>query len=201
MRWGKKLSEGRCRTTPTTPARSRRSRPAPARSNRTPPTVALPDGSALTITQVNGIPVDDGGPAVAVPNGSVQVVGGQLVFTPAPDYNGPVSFTYTASDGALASTATVSGTVTALPDAPRVGADTFTVAEDGSVAIDVRANDSDPDGGTLAITQVNGSAIVDGGAAVAVPGGSVRSATCSISRIASPDEKPAAGNPITVDAG
>ncbi|MCC7285710.1 MAG: tandem-95 repeat protein, partial [Burkholderiaceae bacterium] len=131
------------------------------------------DGDPLTITHVNGTPISDGGPAVTVPNGNVQLVGGQLVFTPAPDYNGPVSFTYTASDGALATSATVSGTVTAVPDAPLVGVDSFTVPEDGSVTIDVRANDSDPDGGTLTITQVNGNAIVDGGAAVAVPGGSV----------------------------
>ncbi|HTP74757.1 MAG TPA: immunoglobulin-like domain-containing protein, partial [Burkholderiaceae bacterium] len=132
------------------------------------------DGDPLAITQVNGTPISDGGPAVTVLHGSVQLVGGQLVFTPAPDYNGPVNFTYTASDGTLASTAAVTGTVSAVPDAPRVGADTFTVAEDASVAIDVRANDSDPDGGTLTITQVNGSAIVDGGTAVAVPGGSVQ---------------------------
>ncbi|HEX6721670.1 MAG TPA: Ig-like domain-containing protein, partial [Burkholderiaceae bacterium] len=35
----------------------------------------------LTITHVNGNPVTDGGPAVAVPNGTVQLVGGQLLFT------------------------------------------------------------------------------------------------------------------------
>ncbi|HSB98311.1 MAG TPA: Ig-like domain-containing protein, partial [Burkholderiaceae bacterium] len=133
-----------------------------------------PDGNTLTITHVNGTPISDGGAAVTVLHGSVQLVGGQLVFTPAPDYNGPISFTYTASDGALATAATVTGTVTAVPDAPRVGADTFTVAEDGSATINVLGNDTDPDGGTLTITQVNGSAIVDGGAAVAVPGGGVQ---------------------------
>ena len=62
---------------------------------------ADPEGNALTVTQVNGTPIVDGGAAVAVLHGSVQLVGGQLVFTPAPNYNGPVNFSYTASDGAL----------------------------------------------------------------------------------------------------
>ena len=135
---------------------------------------ADPESNALTVTLVNGTPIVDGGAAVAVLHGSVQLVGGQLIFTPAPNYNGPINFTYTASDGALSAAAAVTGTVTAVADAPVANADTFTVAEDSSVTLSVLGNDSDPDGGTLTVTQVNGSAIVDGGAAVAVPGGSVQ---------------------------
>jgi hypothetical protein len=46
------------------------------------------DGNALTITQVNGTAITDGGPAVAVTNGTVALVSGQLIFTPAANYNG-----------------------------------------------------------------------------------------------------------------
>ncbi|MFI4932099.1 MAG: Ig-like domain-containing protein, partial [Burkholderiales bacterium] len=162
---------------------------------------ADPEGHALTVTQVNGTPIVDGGAAVAVLHGSVQLVGGQLVFTPAPNYNGPVNFTYTASDGALSAAAAVSGTVTAVADAPVVNADTFTVAEDGSVAVNVLANDSDPDGGTLIITQVNGASIVDGGAAVAVPGGSVQLAGGQLVFTPAPDFNGPVGFSYTVSNG
>jgi len=160
-----------------------------------------PDGDALTVTHVNGNPIVDGGAAVPVPGGSVQLVAGQLVFTPAPNYNGPINFSYTASDGSLSASAAVSGSVTPVADAPLVNADAFTVAEDGTVAINVLANDSDPDGGTLTITQVNGSAIVDGGAAVAAPGGSVQLLAGQLVFTPAPDYNGAVGFSYTASNG
>lgn len=56
------------------------------------------DGGALTITHINGIAVTDGGAAVAVPNGTAALLGGQIVFTPAADFNGATSFPYTLTD-------------------------------------------------------------------------------------------------------
>ena len=71
------------------------------------------DGDTLTVTAVDGLPITDGGAAVSVTNGTVSLVGSQLVFTPAPNYNGPFAFTYTVEDPSGASdTANVSGTVT-----------------------------------------------------------------------------------------
>ncbi|HEY6513494.1 MAG TPA: Ig-like domain-containing protein, partial [Burkholderiaceae bacterium] len=160
-----------------------------------------PEGHALTVTHVNGTSIIDGGPAVTVLHGSVQLLGGQLVFTPAPDYNGPIRFSYTASDGALSATSAVSGTVTAVADAPLARADSFTVAEDASVAIDVRANDSDPDGGTLTITQVNGNAVIDGGPAVAVSGGSVQLVGGQLVFTPTPDYNGPVGFSYTVSNG
>ena len=114
------------------------------------------DGDPLTITHVNGLAITDGGPAVSVTNGTVALVSGQLVFTPAANYHGPASFTYTITDGTVSAVATVNGTVTPVNDAPVASNDSFTVAEDDSVTVDVLGNDSDVDGNPLTITHVNG---------------------------------------------
>ena len=117
-----------------------------------------PDGDGLTITQVNGQPVIDGGAAVPVIDGTVALVSGELVFTPAPDYNGPASFTYTISDGnGGTATATVTGTVTPVADAPVATDNTYAGNEDvdilgNAVSDDTGAGaDSDPDGDTLTL--------------------------------------------------
>ncbi len=57
-----------------------------------------PDGNALSIIQVNGSDITEGGGSVAVANGTVSVVAGELVFTPTAGYNGHASFNYTVSD-------------------------------------------------------------------------------------------------------
>ncbi|MBK8188744.1 MAG: tandem-95 repeat protein [Cellvibrio sp.] len=66
------------------------------------------EGDVLTISSVQG----------AV-NGTVALVGSNVVFTPTANYNGPASFTYTVSDGnGGSSTATVNVTVNSVNDAP-----------------------------------------------------------------------------------
>jgi hypothetical protein len=57
--------------------------------------------------------------------------------------------------------------------APVAVNDTFTTPEDTPVTINVRANDSDPQGDTFNVTNVNGIPITAGGAGVAVTGGVV----------------------------
>src|SRR4029079_3319055 len=72
-----------------------------------------------------------------------------ITYTPAANYAGSDSFTYTATDGlARSNTATVSITVKPVNDAPIAGNDTATTNEDTPVAISVLANDTDIDPGT-----------------------------------------------------
>jgi hypothetical protein len=131
------------------------------------------DGNTLTITHVNGTAITTATP-VTLATGVVSLLAnGQLSFTPNPNYNGAATFTYTVSDGAGgSSTATVTGTVTPVNDAPVAVNDTFTIAEDGTITFDVRANDTDVDGNALAVTHINGTAITTT-TGVAVTGGTV----------------------------
>ena len=67
----------------------------------------------------------------------------QVVYTPAVQYNGADSFGYTATDGdATSAEANVAVTVTEVNDAPTAATDSAATAEDTSVLMDVRANDS-----------------------------------------------------------
>ena len=91
-------------------------------------------------------------------NGTVTLTGSTLSFTPAPDFHGTTTFTYTVSDGAGGTdTAQVLVTVTSVNDAPVATDDSFTVTEDsGATALNVLANDSTaPDvGETLTLSSV-----------------------------------------------
>ncbi len=69
---------------------------------------------------------------------------GSFTYTPAADFNGTDSFTYTASDGtAVSNVATVTITVTAVNDAPVAVNDAATTTEETAVSGDVLANDTD----------------------------------------------------------
>ncbi len=113
-----------------------------------------PNGDALTIV------------SFVSTNGSVINTGTNLVFTPAPDFNGTVTILYTISDG-FGGTNSAAITVTVSPDndPPVAVNDSTNVVEDASVTIDVLANDSDVDGDTLSIVSfvsTNGTVINTG---------------------------------------
>ncbi|MGI3171604.1 Ig-like domain-containing protein, partial [Pseudooceanicola sp. C21-150M6] len=116
-----------------------------------------PDGDPLTISSVE-----------QPDNGTVEIVGGQLVYTPDPDFNGTETITYTVTDPSGATdTATVTITVNPVNDAPEAMDDVASTDEDAPVTIDVLANDTDVDGDPLTIQSVeqpaNGTVeIVDG---------------------------------------
>ena len=122
------------------------------------------DSGATAIDVLANDTNPDGGPktiaSVTQPaHGTVAITGGGsgLTYQPNPNYCNDGSptddFTYTLNGG---STATVAVTVTCAVDNPPVAVDdTKTVAEDsGATAIDVLANDTNPDGGPKAIASV-----------------------------------------------
>jgi len=102
------------------------------------------DGDPLTITSVQD-----------ATHGHVEIVNGQVVFTPEANYAGQASFTYTISDGqGGTSTAVVNLTVNPVNDAPVAVNDTGTLDEDADITINVLANDTDTDNATLSVSSV-----------------------------------------------
>ncbi|MCP5308579.1 MAG: retention module-containing protein [Zoogloeaceae bacterium] len=124
-----------------------------------------PDGDTLTITEIGGQPISVGNP-VTIPEGSVALnPDGTLTFTPNPNFNGPVSFDYTVTDGTTPVTATVDVTVTAVNDVPVATDDTLAAVEDTPLTGTLAANDTPSgDGGNvwaLASGPANGSVTVN----------------------------------------
>ena len=115
------------------------------------------EGDTLTVTAVTQ------GAHGSVANNSTSVS-----YTPAHDFFGSDSFTYTISDGnGGTDTATVSVTVLNVEDPPHATNDSATILEDsGANTINVLANDTDVDGDTLTVTAVtqgaHGSVAISG---------------------------------------
>jgi VCBS repeat-containing protein len=87
---------------------------------------------------------------------------GGFRYTPAPNYNGPDSFTYQASDGTLTSgVVTVSLSVTSVNDTPVAGGDSYTATEDTPLTIaapGLLVNDSDIEGSSLTAAKLTNPA-------------------------------------------
>ncbi|WP_019602070.1 tandem-95 repeat protein [Teredinibacter turnerae] len=141
----------------------------------TPVTIAVlsndsdPDGSLVPGSVAIATPPMHGTASVAS-NGTVN-------YTPASNYFGSDSFTYTVADddGAVSAAATVSITVNSVNDAPQANDDTVRLLEDASLTINVLGNDSDVDGTLAPATLVivtnaaSGIAVVDNGQVVYTP--------------------------------
>lgn len=137
-----------------------------------------PEDVSITI---NPVYTDPDGPGMTITNktngskGTVVLVNGatRMRYNPYPNVNGPDSFTYTVSDGLESSTATVSISIAPVNDAPTANLDTASVNRNGSVTINVLANDQDPDVGDTKTVKAITSApiagivnIVNGGNAI-----------------------------------
>ncbi|WP_285339681.1 tandem-95 repeat protein, partial [Vibrio parahaemolyticus] len=83
-------------------------------------------------TDVDGDKLSIESASVPKEQGTVEVVNGKLVFTPAENFNGDTEITYTVTDGALTDQATVKVTVNAVNDTPVVESNVAdqTLAED-----------------------------------------------------------------------
>ena len=120
------------------------------------------DGPALSITSVS---VASGGGSI-VNNGN-----GTWTYTPAANFNGPVSFNYTASDGSLSASSTASLTLAAVNDAPVATPVTLAAGTEDTAytitAATLLAGVTDVDGPALSITSVSvasgGGSIVNNG--------------------------------------
>ncbi|EHH1250156.1 tandem-95 repeat protein, partial [Vibrio parahaemolyticus] len=99
------------------------------------------EGDALSI-QSASVPKEQG---------TVEVVDGKLVFTPAENFNGEATITYIVTDGDLTDEAKVTVTVTPVNDSPVAVDDTVSTQEDTVVTIDALPNDTDADGDKLSI--------------------------------------------------
>ena len=78
---------------------------------------------------------------------------GTVTYTPAANYNGADSFTYSISDGhGGTATGTVNVTVTPVNDPPVANTDSATTAVNNAVIVNVLANDTDVDGDVLSVT-------------------------------------------------
>ena len=108
------------------------------------------DGGPLTVVSVTA--PSHGTATIAVDN--------TVSYTPAANYNGPDSFTYTIADSIGATdVGAVSVTVTPVNDPPTAMDDQATTNEDTPKTINVVANDTDPDGDALVPIAVDAPAI------------------------------------------
>lgn len=107
------------------------------------------DGDTLTVVAVST--PDQGGSASINSDGTI-------AYTPAADFHGVEFFSYTVSDGTDQATATVTVTVAPVDDAPVANDDSGSASEDGSVTIDVLANDTDIDTSQLSVIAISAPA-------------------------------------------
>ncbi|MBE4242830.1 tandem-95 repeat protein [Vibrio parahaemolyticus] len=119
--------------------------------------ITTEEGTAVTIdvlvndSDVEGDVLSIQSASVPSEQGSVDIVDGKLVFTPAENFNGEATITYIVTDGDLTDEANVTATVTPVNDSPVAVDDTVSTQEDTVVTIDVLTNDTDVDGDKLSI--------------------------------------------------
>jgi len=137
----------------------------------------------LLVDNGNGADTDVDGDILAVvaetittaAGGTVDILAnGDFTYTPAANFNGADSFSYTLDDGnGGTAVGNVSLTVNPVNDAPVANDDALVTDEDTAAVVNVLTNDSDADNDTLAISAVtngaNGTVTHDGTAVTYTP--------------------------------
>ncbi|MBA2282531.1 MAG: tandem-95 repeat protein [Acidimicrobiia bacterium] len=124
-------------------------------------------GNAITLAagDVDDVTVSFVAPLDDVENGTLTCAGSACSYTPAPDYNGPDSFTFEVSDGELTDIGTITIDVTPVNDAP-VAVDVPDATADEDVVASIGVGGTDVDGDPVTVDSVtqpaNGSATVAG---------------------------------------
>ena len=145
------------------------------------------DGPTLSITSVS---VASGGGSI-VNNGN-----GTWTYTPAANFNGPVSFNYTASDGSLSASSTASLTIAPVNDAPVATPVTLAAGTEDTAyiinAATLLAGFTDVDGQALSITSVSVASAAAASSTTATAPGPTRRPPTSTARSASTTPPPTA---------
>ncbi|HHJ3201904.1 TPA: tandem-95 repeat protein [Vibrio parahaemolyticus] len=113
-------------------------------------------------TDVDGDKLSIESASVPKEQGTVEVVNGKLVFTPAENFNGDAEITYTVTDGQLTDEAKVTVTVNPVNDAPTIKVDAVESITEDAVSIDtvvaaLTVRDTDTPEDQLAVSLENNS--------------------------------------------
>ncbi|EPY1003793.1 tandem-95 repeat protein [Vibrio parahaemolyticus] len=113
-------------------------------------------------TDVDGDKLSIESASVPKEQGTVEVVNGKLVFTPAENFNGDAEITYTVTDGQLTDEAKVTVTVNPVNDAPTIKVDAVeSITEDGvntdTVVATLTVRDTDTPEDQLTVSLENNS--------------------------------------------
>ncbi|EHR0574901.1 tandem-95 repeat protein, partial [Vibrio parahaemolyticus] len=113
-------------------------------------------------TDVDGDKLSLESASVPKEQGTVEVVNGKLVFTPAENFNGDAEITYTVTDGQLTDEAKVTVTVNPVNDAPTIKVDAVeSITEDGvntdTVVATLTVRDTDTPEDQLTVSLENNS--------------------------------------------
>ena len=134
-------------------------------------TVNVPEDSVnfpitLTGSDVDSAVLSFNGPVDDVDHGSLNCLGQSCTYSPAADYNGPDSFTFTTSDGSLSDAGTITINVTAVNDAP-VATDVPDAEADEDTLVNIATTGTDVDNDPLSVSSVtdppHGTATNNGG--------------------------------------
>uniref|UniRef100_UPI0025578296 tandem-95 repeat protein n=1 Tax=Vibrio parahaemolyticus TaxID=670 RepID=UPI0025578296 len=131
-------------------------------------TATTQEDTAVTIdvlpndTDIDGDTLRIDSASVPSDQGTVEIVDGKLVFTPAENFNGNAEITYTVTDGQLTDEAKVTVTVNPVNDAPTIKVDAVESITEDAVSIDtvvaaLTVRDTDTPEDQLAVSLENNS--------------------------------------------